>query len=112
MRRGLDGKKLPFQDNSKHQINFALWYQDSHFQARVAYNYRTPRLSGTFQPGTTFCTGTGEDRKSTSELQSLMRISYAVFCLKKKNQTHQNTEISTLLPHHEVETAPDDKINI
>src|SRR3546814_10515478 len=26
----------------------------------------------------------------TSELQSLMRISYAVFCLKKKNE-HQNT---------------------
>src|SRR3546814_4229387 len=25
----------------------------------------------------------------TSELQSLMRISYAVFCLKKKNQTIQ-----------------------
>src|SRR3546814_3363475 len=24
----------------------------------------------------------------TSELQSLMRISYAVFCLKKKNTTH------------------------
>src|SRR3546814_2382713 len=24
----------------------------------------------------------------TSELQSLMRISYAVFCLKKKNSTH------------------------
>src|SRR3546814_1880490 len=39
----------------------------------------------------------------TSELQSLMRISYAVFCLKKKNNTskkhthdiikHQNTNI-------------------
>src|SRR3546814_6573205 len=27
----------------------------------------------------------------TSELQSLMRISYAVFCLKKKNNTHDNT---------------------
>src|SRR3546814_5019401 len=26
----------------------------------------------------------------TSELQSLMRISYAVFCLKKKKQIHQN----------------------
>src|SRR3546814_8057951 len=25
----------------------------------------------------------------TSELQSLMRISYAVFCLKKKKKTHQ-----------------------
>src|SRR3546814_2608939 len=27
----------------------------------------------------------------TSELQSLMRISYAVFCLKKKNKTHKYT---------------------
>src|SRR3546814_9419808 len=27
----------------------------------------------------------------TSELQSLMRISYAVFCLKKKNHTQQLT---------------------
>src|SRR3546814_5526920 len=27
----------------------------------------------------------------TSELQSLMRISYAVFCLKKKKQQHTNT---------------------
>src|SRR3546814_3419019 len=26
----------------------------------------------------------------TSELQSLMRISYAVFCLKKKNKPHMN----------------------
>src|SRR3546814_10538907 len=25
----------------------------------------------------------------TSELQSLMRISYAVFCLKQKNKTHE-----------------------
>src|SRR3546814_10727741 len=27
----------------------------------------------------------------TSELQSLMRISYAVFCLKKKNDNYQST---------------------
>src|SRR3546814_10581936 len=27
----------------------------------------------------------------TSELQSLMRISYAVFCLKKKNKNNQHT---------------------
>src|SRR3546814_20343575 len=33
---------------------------------------------------------TGDDRSEehTSELQSLMRISYAVFCLKKKNNTN------------------------
>src|SRR3546814_9559478 len=29
----------------------------------------------------------------TSELQSLMRISYAVFCLKKKNKTNSNMKI-------------------
>src|SRR3546814_5601945 len=29
----------------------------------------------------------------TSELQSLMRISYAVFCLKKKNRLIQNTSL-------------------
>src|SRR3546814_6645878 len=31
----------------------------------------------------------------TSELQSLMRISYAVFCLKKKNTERQATQVST-----------------
>src|SRR3546814_8409884 len=30
----------------------------------------------------------------TSELQSLMRISYAVFCLKKKKQTQQRPNIT------------------
>src|SRR3546814_4344374 len=30
---------------------------------------------------------TGRSEEHTSELQSLMRISYAVFCLKKKNYT-------------------------
>src|SRR3546814_1727903 len=31
----------------------------------------------------------------TSELQSLMRISYAVFCLKKKKTKHQPTKYTT-----------------
>src|SRR3546814_7389531 len=31
----------------------------------------------------------GRSEEHTSELQSLMRISYAVFCLKKKTQQHQ-----------------------
>ncbi|NIJ20888.1 TonB-dependent receptor [Sphingomonas naasensis] len=43
----MTGEKLPFQDNSKHQVNLVGWYQDDHFQARVAYNYRTARLSST-----------------------------------------------------------------
>src|SRR3546814_6670898 len=40
----------------------------------------------------------GDDIRSeehTSELQSLMRISYAVFCLKKKQQTNISTEITS-----------------
>src|SRR3546814_6839096 len=32
----------------------------------------------------------GRSEEHTSELQSLMRISYAVFCLKKKNRTNNN----------------------
>src|SRR3546814_3848243 len=31
----------------------------------------------------------GRSEEHTSELQSLMRISYAVFCLKKKTNTHR-----------------------
>src|SRR3546814_6836904 len=31
---------------------------------------------------------TSRSEEHTSELQSLMRISYAVFCLKKKNNTY------------------------
>src|SRR3546814_6823836 len=34
--------------------------------------------------------GGGRSEEHTSELQSLMRISYAVFCLKKK-KTHKHT---------------------
>src|SRR3546814_6586682 len=32
----------------------------------------------------------GRSEEHTSELQSLMRISYAVFCLKKKNKLHKH----------------------
>src|SRR3546814_2873253 len=34
---------------------------------------------------------TGRSEEHTSELQSLMRITYAVFCLKKKNKQHNTT---------------------
>src|SRR3546814_9296618 len=33
------------------------------------------------------CTRASRSEEHTSELQSLMRISYAVFCLKKKNKS-------------------------
>src|SRR3546814_1563286 len=37
------------------------------------------------------CLSAPRSEEHTSELQSLMRISYAVFCLKKKNKTKQES---------------------
>src|SRR3546814_5408169 len=37
----------------------------------------------------------GRSEEHTSELQSLMRISYAVFCLKKKQQVHHTEHDQT-----------------
>src|SRR3546814_9101993 len=47
-----------------------------------------------FDPGKIVFAGVGKSRSEehTSELQSLMRISYAVFCLKKKNRKHVETQ--------------------
>src|SRR3546814_2857103 len=49
--------------------------------------------------------GAFRSEEHTSELQSLMRISYAVFCLKKKNQPIYH-EISTLSFIHLYSYAP------
>src|SRR3546814_3839677 len=58
------------------------------------------RLGGAAHQGA-FARRRGDRRSEehTSELQSLMRISYAVFCLKKKKQKLQN-EIKSHTPHH------------
>src|SRR3546814_1472808 len=49
------------------------------------------RSAGTYRyPRTSRCSSrhpVGRSEEHTSELQSLMRISYAVFCLKKKKDT-------------------------
>src|SRR3546814_10502155 len=41
------------------------------------------------------CSSTERSEEHTSELQSLMRISYAVFCLKKKKQTQRHRRYTT-----------------
>src|SRR3546814_4243430 len=46
----------------------------------------------------------GEGMRSeehTSELQSLMRISYAVFCLKKKNNNKQTSNLQSITTQHQ-----------
>src|SRR3546814_4020911 len=80
---------------------------------------RTPRSwSGRPPPGRTWCTTTRSARsrseEHTSELQSLMRISYAVFCLKKKKihikqtmrpYTHNDTHKPYTKDNHKYNTS-------
>src|SRR3546814_1687050 len=46
--------------------------------------------------GTCTRTATARSEEHTSELQSLMRISYAVFCLKKKKQLHHELQLTII----------------
>src|SRR3546814_6100462 len=44
--------------------------------------------------------GHGRSEEHTSALQSLMRISYAVFCLKKKNQNYKHPTYKSHISTH------------
>src|SRR3546814_14748645 len=72
--------------------------QDNEGPARSGYGIHLPRTGG-LEETTEDCELGEEPRERseehTSELQSLMRISYAVFCLKKKNKYKRNTTRNT-----------------
>src|SRR3546814_10170009 len=53
----------------------------------------TLHQSATFADSTIRFTGEVRSEEHTSELQSLMRISYAVFCLKKTKKTIHNNRL-------------------
>src|SRR3546814_7352361 len=48
----------------------------------------------------------------TSELQSLMRISYAVFCLKKKKKNKQNNQTTYKIPNRQLHNHTQTQIRI
>src|SRR3546814_9415312 len=56
-----------------------------------------------FRAGVVLVQAERQDRSEehTSELQSLMRISYAVFCLKKKKKTINKTNLTRNYKHEE-----------
>src|SRR3546814_2637480 len=53
---------------------------------RVSRSFKHPDFQLAYRELIAFARGLGRSEEHTSELQSLMRISYAVFCLKKKTQ--------------------------
>src|SRR3546814_1957980 len=54
----------------------------------LPFRHRLQRCASSHAPGMARCSPRSEEH--TSELQSLMRISYAVFCLKKKKNKKKN----------------------
>src|SRR3546814_9702155 len=71
-----------------HGLNFQETFGDMAFTMQ-AHAVGLRDLGATMAPMNAFQTllGTERSEEHTSELQSLMRISYAVFCLKKKTHT-------------------------
>src|SRR3546814_2231466 len=68
----------------------APWLVSLPLKGRASMRLR----SGSLSPVST----DSRSEEPTSELQSLMRISYAVFCLKKTNITSSN--LNTILSYH------------
>src|SRR3546814_3294153 len=52
----------------------------------------------------------GRSEEHTSELQSLMRISYAVFCLKKKNKTQTFNQPKSMMTNKQHEDVDNTKV--
>src|SRR3546814_10157291 len=68
------------------------------FPRVAAFEYSVARCSKKLACSTPLSSGASQGRSEehTSELQSLMRISYAVFCLKKKNKSRNIQHNSTI----------------
>src|SRR3546814_6397305 len=73
---------------SRTKVRCAPVLEFHHFRSTLSQMPTHPNLH---QIGTE----TSRSEEHTSELQSLMRISYAVFCLKKKKQTIKTETQST-----------------
>src|SRR3546814_5500766 len=63
------------------------------FRSRERGIYQTSLRESLPQHHDMLSLGSTRSEEHTSELQSLMRISYAVFCLKKKTQTTKKNQI-------------------
>src|SRR3546814_685420 len=96
------GAGISVKPNARLTIGFDFvrtnWSGVKAFSEQAGFGWRDHNIykfgaSYDLTPGLTVRAGTSLAKRSeehTSELQSLMRISYAVFCLKKKKKQTQN----------------------
>src|SRR3546814_1766315 len=80
---------------------WADWFAAAGVATPLAPSRRGIELDSQLQEASAVQAGFGaammtplRSEEHTSELQSLMRISYAVFCLKKKTKTHTTQKIT------------------
>src|SRR3546814_5312703 len=76
--------RTPFEDTLK----------EDNFSWRLGVNYKPNRDVLIYALASRGYKSGSRSEEHTSELQSLMRISYAVFCLQKKTQHITNYEIT------------------
>src|SRR3546814_7455561 len=72
-------------------------------EVKVNLRSQSPQVRKLLQDGTARVAKSAAAMRSeehTSELQSLMRTSYAVFCLKKKKQQQYNRNTTKLIVHN------------
>src|SRR3546814_1584764 len=67
-----------FRSHTKANAHEELWWRRCYSASRCRWSVSRAIRAGS----------PARSEEHTSELQSLMRISYAVFCLKKKKQSH------------------------
>src|SRR3546814_10702891 len=80
-------RTLPFADRSVNEFRRQRFSYSTHGVTRQSHR----KVTGEVQ--TRSITIAMRSEEHTSELQSLMRISYAVFCLKKKIKTNNHTPV-------------------
>ena len=93
--RDLAGNKIPFQDNSTESGNFILWYQDKHFQARVAYNYRSKRA---FQDSVGGITGLEEYEAPQQYVDASVAYKFNKYARSVRGRHEPHQRVPALLP--------------
>lgn len=104
-KKDLAGNSVPFPGNSEKSGNFIVWYQDGHWQARVALNYRSKELVSTNWLGVT-----GLDEYLKPQTYLAASVTYKVnkhlqFYVQGQNLTNEKQEYYLTWPDQRISTG-------